>query len=84
MEKSIKCFHFPLQKNQDLILLLKKECKARIEENYENIVYVVLGTLEISADDEEHMRALEEKYEALRKRIFFMALKEQHGNDWKE
>ena len=66
------------------MLLLKKECKARIDETYDNIVYVVLGTLEIGADEEDHIRALEEKYDALRKRIFFMALREQHGNDWKE
>ena len=73
-----------LQKKTDLILLLKKECKARLDETYDNILYIVLGTLEVSAGDEDHIKALQEKYDVLRKRVFFLALREQHGSDWRE
>ncbi|KAH3892174.1 hypothetical protein DPMN_016286 [Dreissena polymorpha] len=66
---------------RQLVIAVGRQCEARIAEHFDNIASVLLGTIEISEEDEEYIKALEHKYDILRKRIFLMALKDKL--DWK-
>lgn len=47
------------------------------------MAFVVLGTVEISEGDREYVRALEEKYNAIRDRVLYMGLKDDMKAEWK-
>ncbi|XP_013408861.1 trichohyalin [Lingula anatina] len=70
--------------SEEINKMRKHERKARIEEHYDNIATLVLGTFEASKEEKEYIAALEEKYEALRDRLLVFALKLQHQEEWKE
>lgn len=57
--------------------------KHRIEEHFDNLAFVVLGTIEISEDNKDYVKALEEKYDALRDRVLIMGLKDEMKGEWK-
>ena len=38
------------------MVIWKKECRCRIEELYDNIAAIVLGTEDITAEDEEYIK----------------------------
>ena len=39
-----------------MIQVWKRQCVSRIQEQYDNIAVVVLGTLDITAEDEEYIK----------------------------
>lgn len=63
----------------ELILVHNRQ---RIEEHFDNVAFVVLGTLKIAEGDKEYIRALEEKYDALRDKVLFMGLKDDMKGEW--
>jgi homoserine kinase len=66
-----------------LIKLILTTNKHRIEEHYDNVAFVILGTIEISEDNKDYIKALEEKYEALRDKVLIMGLKDEMKGEWK-
>ncbi|XP_055999875.1 trichohyalin-like isoform X3 [Ostrea edulis] len=67
----------------DLMKLILATNKHRIEEHFDNLAFVVLGTIEISEDNKDYVKALEEKYDALRDRVLIMGLKDEMKGEWK-
>ncbi|XP_033123436.1 trichohyalin-like isoform X2 [Anneissia japonica] len=59
--------------------LIKKEAKSRIEEWLDNISMVILGSFELTPEEQEIIRALEEKYDVLRDKLLMEALINQYG-----
>lgn len=57
--------------------------KQRVEEHLDNVAFVVLGTVELGEGDREFVKALEEKYDALRDRVLYMGLKDDMKGEWK-
>ncbi|XP_053377355.1 trichohyalin-like isoform X2 [Mercenaria mercenaria] len=70
-----------IMSQDQMIKVFGKQCTARIEEHYDNIAIVMLGTLDVTEEDEEYIKALESKYERLRKTMLLMSLKDQM--DWR-
>ncbi|OWF34681.1 hypothetical protein KP79_PYT11450 [Mizuhopecten yessoensis] len=66
-----------------LLAILAKENKARVQEHFENVAFVILGKVEIREEDQDYMSALEKKYNAIREKVFTMALRDQYGSEWK-
>lgn len=67
------------QKEDELIHLLKRECRIWCQEHLENIAFVVLGVVDISDEEQEYITALEEKYQAIRDQILVFALRDKYG-----
>ncbi|XP_052781835.1 trichohyalin-like [Mya arenaria] len=65
---------------RQVIVSVGHQCEARIGEHFDNVAFVILGTVDITEEDEEYIKALDHKYEILRKRIFLMALRDRM--DW--
>lgn len=55
-----------------------------IKEHFDNISFVALGTIEISAEDKDYVDALDVKYDTLRKNILRMGLEYKMGTEWKQ
>ncbi|XP_052070817.1 trichohyalin-like isoform X2 [Mytilus californianus] len=72
------------QVKSDVVFLIKKENKMRIKEHFDNISFVALGTIEISAEDKDYIDALDVKYDTLRKNILRMGLEYKMGTEWKQ
>ncbi|XP_063400098.1 trichohyalin-like isoform X3 [Mytilus trossulus] len=72
------------QVKSDVVFLIKKENKMRIKEHFDNISFVALGTIEISAEDKDYVDALDVKYDTLRKNILRMGLEYKMGTEWKQ
>ncbi|KAL4226590.1 hypothetical protein ACF0H5_014574 [Mactra antiquata] len=64
-----------------MMIDLGKQVESRLGKHFDNIAYIMLGTMDITEEDEEYLKALDDKYEVLRKRIFLMTLKDQM--DWR-
>ena len=48
------------------------------------MAFVILGVVDLTKEDQEHMDALAEKYRAIRDQIFVFALRDKHGHaGWK-
>ena len=58
-------FNF-LQTAEVLKELWKREHRARVEEWLDNVSSVLLSTFELSAEEQELVQALEDKYDVLR------------------
>ncbi|XP_060082221.1 trichohyalin-like [Ylistrum balloti] len=71
------------ESSEALVLILAKENKARVLEHFDNVAFVILGKVEVREDDKDYLSALEKKYNAIREKIFNMALRDQHGSEWK-
>ncbi|XP_022298182.2 uncharacterized protein LOC111107326 isoform X1 [Crassostrea virginica] len=67
---------------EDLVKLILVHNRQRIEEHFDNVAFVVLGTLKIGEGDKEYIQALEEKYDALRDKVLFMGLKDDMKGEW--
>lgn len=63
---------------------IKKENKIRVKEHFDNISFVTLGTIEISAEDKDYIDALDVKYDTLRRNILRMGLQYKMGSEWKQ
>ena len=70
------------QNIRELLNLLHRENRFRVLEFFDNVAYVLLGTVEIREEDKDYLTALQKKYTALRDRVFIMCLKNQHGMEW--
>jgi hypothetical protein len=44
------------QGTDEIIKVFGKQCTARIEEHYDNIAVVMLGTLDVTEEDEEYLK----------------------------
>ena len=55
---------------------------ARVEEHYDNIAAVLLGTFESSEEERPYLEALDAKYEALRTLLLTHQLRMEHGVGW--
>ena len=60
--------------------MLKQESRTRFQEHFNNVAFVVLGVVDLSKEDQEHMDALAEKYRAIRDQVYVFALKDKHGH----
>lgn len=49
----------------------------------DNVVFVVLGTVEFSEGDREYVKVLEEKYDVIRDRVLYMGFKDDMKGEWK-
>ena len=48
------------------------------------MAFVVLGVVDLTKEDQEHLDALTEKYRAIRDQIFVFALRDKYGHaGWK-
>ncbi|KAK3103454.1 hypothetical protein FSP39_019371 [Pinctada imbricata] len=83
VEFNIKIQELHSKSKEEVLHLIVKENKTRRLEHFDNIAYVILGTLEITEDEKEYMQALEEKYNTLRERVIVMGLRDEKGVDWK-
>lgn len=54
-----------------------------MEEYLDNVVFVVLGTVEFSEGDREYVKVLEEKYDVIRDRVLYMGFKDDMKGEWK-
>lgn len=72
-----------LKSKEGLMKLICINNKQRVEEHLDNVAFVVLGTVELSEGDREFVKALEEKYDALRDRVLYMGLKDDMKGEWK-
>ncbi|XP_069101140.1 trichohyalin-like isoform X2 [Argopecten irradians] len=70
--------------SEALLSILAKENKSRVQESFENVAFVILGKVEVREQDKEYLSALEKKYNAVREKIFNMALRDHYGSDWKK
>lgn len=57
--------------------------KQWVEEYLDNVVFVVLGTVEFSEGDREFVKVLEEKYDVFRDRVLYMGFKDDMKGEWK-
>lgn len=73
-----------MQEKSDIATLVRKENKLRLKEHYDNISFVALGSVEISAEDKDYMDALDAKYDAIRRNILRMGLEHKMGSEWKQ
>ncbi|KAK7499548.1 hypothetical protein BaRGS_00009200, partial [Batillaria attramentaria] len=76
-----RCLKDMAGKDSDgLISLLKKECRIRYQEHFDNVAFVVLGVVDLSKEDQEYVDALGEKYKAMRDQVFVFSLREKFGH----
>ncbi|XP_033746567.1 trichohyalin-like isoform X2 [Pecten maximus] len=66
-----------------LLAILIRENKARVHQHFDNVAFVILGKVEVREDDKDYLSALEKKYNAVREKVFNMALRDQFGSEWK-
>ncbi|ESO89984.1 hypothetical protein LOTGIDRAFT_164683 [Lottia gigantea] len=62
--------------------LIRKQHKYCINECFDGIANVTMGTLVLSDDDKEFIEVLDEKYSTLREKLFICMLQHKHGLDW--
>ncbi|XP_062600408.1 trichohyalin-like [Saccostrea cucullata] len=67
----------------ELVKVIFTTNRQRIEEHFDNVAFVVLGTIEISEGDKEYTKALEEKYDALRDKVLLMGLRDEMKGEWR-
>ena len=72
-------FPFFFQDVQELFRLLQQEHTSWQEELLDGIAAVLLGTEDNVAQEDELLKALEEKYDALRDKLLLEALEKQMG-----
>lgn len=55
---------------------------ARLEDHFDNVAAVLLGTFESSEEEQPYLDALDTKFEALRTLLLTHQLKMEHGIAW--
>lgn len=77
------CFYTVSQDIQELIRLRQQEHTSWQEELLDSISAVLLGTEENVSQEDELLKALEDKYDALRDKLLLEALEKQYGTaEW--
>ncbi|GFS04516.1 trichohyalin-like [Elysia marginata] len=71
------------QNQQQLTKAVLAQIETRQDQLFPNIAFVVLGELEVSAEDQDFVVALEAKFKAMRDQMFVFALIEKLGSGWK-
>ena len=71
------------QDKQDLEHMSTREVKACEEEWFDNIAAIIFGIKDISNEEEELIKALDDKYDAVRDKLLLEALMKQMGEaEW--
>ncbi|XP_035826163.1 uncharacterized protein LOC101847194 [Aplysia californica] len=80
-EKTVSEIH---KKNaQEVTRLVLSEIEATKEEHFNSIAYVILGCVDLSAEDTAFLKVLDGKYKALRDQVFVFGLVDKMGSEWK-
>ncbi|XP_055958286.1 putative autophagy-related protein 11 [Patella vulgata] len=67
---------------KELKKLIKTEYCLCINECFEGIASITLGSLKVSDEEKEYLDAVDEKYSAIRDKLFLYLLQQQHGLNW--
>ena len=71
------------QDSQELLRIKQQQLQACGEEWVDNISAVLLGTEDVTSQEDELVKALEDKYDTLRDKLLLEALMKQYGEaEW--